>query len=100
MAGIQQPFLPVAGFSWLGTNIGIKDASLDFAVAFSQNPCNAAGVFTRNNFPGAPVVVGREHLRDGLLQAIVVNSKKRQCGHRGRGGGRCAGAVVSLWAMR
>ena len=25
--------------------------------------------------PGAPVVVGREHLRDGILQAVIVNSK-------------------------
>jgi glutamate N-acetyltransferase/amino-acid N-acetyltransferase len=75
MPGIREPFLPVPGFSWLGRNIGIKDDSLDFAVAFSEAPCVAAGVFTRNNFPGAPVIVGREHLKDGRLQAIVVNSK-------------------------
>ena len=31
--------------------------------------------FTRNHFPGAPVVVGRERIRDGHLQAIVANSK-------------------------
>lgn len=75
MAGIKEPFLPVPGFSWLGKNIGIKDDSLDFAVVFAQLPCTAAGVFTRNNFPGAPVVVGREHLSSGRMQAIVVNSK-------------------------
>jgi glutamate N-acetyltransferase / amino-acid N-acetyltransferase len=69
------PPLPVPGFSWLGKNIGIKDDSLDFAVAAAQAPCSAAGVFTRNNFPGAPVIVGREHARSGHLQAIVVNSK-------------------------
>ena len=75
MTGIKEPFLPVPGFSWLGRNIGIKDDTPDFAVAYSEAPCAAAGVFTRNNFPGAPVVVGREHLSDGRLQAIVVNSK-------------------------
>jgi len=75
MPGIKEPLLPVPGFSWLGENIGIKDGSLDFAVAFSEEVCTAAGVFTRNNFPGAPVVVGREHLRGGRLQAIAVNSK-------------------------
>jgi glutamate N-acetyltransferase / amino-acid N-acetyltransferase len=32
-------------------------------------------MFTRNHFPGAPVVVGRERLRAGRLQALVVNSK-------------------------
>jgi glutamate N-acetyltransferase / amino-acid N-acetyltransferase len=75
MAAASAPPLAVPGFSWLGKNIGIKDDSPDFAVAFSRVPCSAAGVFTRNNFPGAPVVVGREHLRGGRLQAIVVNSK-------------------------
>lgn len=75
MPGLQEPFLPVPGFSWLGKNIGIKDDTPDFAVAFCDLPCDAAGVFTRNNFPGAPVIVGREHLAAGRLQAIVVNSK-------------------------
>ncbi len=69
------PPLAVPGFSWLGKNIGIKDDTPDFAVACARVPCSAAGVFTRNNFPGAPVVVGREHIADGRLQAIVVNSK-------------------------
>jgi glutamate N-acetyltransferase/amino-acid N-acetyltransferase len=32
-------------------------------------------VFTRNQFPGAPVVLGRETIRGGRLRAIVVNSK-------------------------
>jgi len=65
----------VTGFSWLGRNIGIKDDTPDFAVAYSEAPCAAAAVFTRNNFPGAPVIVGREHAADGQLQAVVVNSK-------------------------
>jgi glutamate N-acetyltransferase/amino-acid N-acetyltransferase len=67
--------LPVPGFSWYGANIGIKDDSLDFGVIASARPCTAAGVFTRSNFPAAPVIVGREHLRSGRLQAVVVNSK-------------------------
>ena len=41
----------------------------------SDVPCEAAAVFTRNNFPAAPLVVGREHLANGMLQAVVVNSK-------------------------
>jgi glutamate N-acetyltransferase/amino-acid N-acetyltransferase len=65
----------VPGFSFLGINVGIKDNRLDFGVATSDVPCAAAAVFTRNNFPGAPVVVGREHVKSGKLQAIVVNSK-------------------------
>ena len=65
----------VPGFSWFGKNIGIKDKTLDFGGVLSDVPCQAAGVFTRNTMPGAPVLVGREHLRDGLLQAVIVNSK-------------------------
>jgi glutamate N-acetyltransferase/amino-acid N-acetyltransferase len=75
MASPRTPTLPVPGFSWLGRNIGIKDDTPDFAVAYARTPCAAAGVFTRNNFPGAPVTVGREHIRGGRLQAVVVNSK-------------------------
>ncbi|MDH4248028.1 MAG: bifunctional glutamate N-acetyltransferase/amino-acid acetyltransferase ArgJ [Deltaproteobacteria bacterium] len=63
------------GFSWTGMNVGIKDTRPDFAVAHCVTPCAAAGVFTRNNFPGAPVLVGREHLSTGQLQTIAVNSK-------------------------
>ena len=32
-------------------------------------------MFTRNRFPGAPVILGRETIRGGVLRAIVVNSK-------------------------
>ena len=35
----------------------------------------AAAVFTRNHFPGAPVILGRETIRGGRLRAVVVNSK-------------------------
>ncbi len=70
----HKPVYP-KGFYGFGRNIGIKDETLDFAVIFSEVPCRASGVFTKNNFPGAPVVVGKEHIRSGFLQAIVINSK-------------------------
>ena len=75
----------VPGFSWFGKNIGIKDGSLDFGGILSDVPCQAAGVFTRNTMPGAPVVVGREHLRDGMLQAVIVNSKNANVATRQQG---------------
>lgn len=65
----------VPGFSWFGKNIGIKDDTLDFGGILSDKICNAAGVFTKNTMPGAPVIVGKEHLNDGMLQAVIVNSK-------------------------
>jgi len=63
------------GFYSLGKNIGIKDTTKDFAVIYSNNPCHSAAVFTLNNFPGAPIIIGKEHIKNGILQAIVINSK-------------------------
>ena len=34
-----------------------------------------AAVFTRNAFPGAPVIVGRRRLEEAALAAIIVNNK-------------------------
>ncbi|MFI5399886.1 MAG: bifunctional glutamate N-acetyltransferase/amino-acid acetyltransferase ArgJ [SAR324 cluster bacterium] len=85
MAGIREPLLSVRGFRFLGRNIGIGDHTLDFAVACADRPCAAAGVFTRNNFPGAPVIVGREHLASGRLQALVINSKNANAATGSRG---------------
>ena len=34
-----------------------------------------AGVFTRNAFPGAPVILGRERLGEPLVRGILVNNK-------------------------
>lgn len=73
----QAPTLPAypQGYLSLAKNIGIKDDTLDFTVIYSTARAAAAGVFTRSLFCGAPVIVGREYLADGHLQAIVVNSK-------------------------
>ena len=89
MAGIREPLLPVPGFGWWGANAGIKDDSLDFGVLAADRPCAAAAVFTRNNFPAAPVVLGRERFASagagGRLQAVVVNSKNANAGTGGPG---------------
>jgi len=34
-----------------------------------------AGVFTKNAFPGAPVILGRERLAEPRVQGILVNNK-------------------------
>jgi glutamate N-acetyltransferase/amino-acid N-acetyltransferase len=63
------------GFLAAAKNIGIKDDTLDMTVIFSSVRARAAAMFTRSRFPGAPVIVGRDHIADGFAQAIVVNSK-------------------------
>ncbi len=65
----------VEGFRAAGVSCGIKPSgALDLALIVSDCTANAAAVFTRNRFPGAPVRVSRAHLRDGRARAVVVNS--------------------------
>lgn len=47
----------------------------DLSLFVSDVDAAAAALFTRNHFPGAPVVLGRETIRAGVLRAIVANSK-------------------------
>jgi len=63
------------GFLSLAKNVGIKDATLDLTVIYSTVRARAAAMFTRNRFPGAPVIVGRKHVANGFVQALVINSK-------------------------
>ena len=64
-----------AGFQAGAAACGIKESGdPDVGLIVADAPCNAAGVFTTNRFCGAPIVVGREHLQNGRLRAIVVNS--------------------------
>ncbi len=70
----HRPVFP-RGFRCAGRNIGLKPSGADLAVFFSEVPTTAAALFTRNRFPGAPVIVGREITRNGRVRAIVVNSK-------------------------
>ncbi|HEX7089647.1 MAG TPA: bifunctional glutamate N-acetyltransferase/amino-acid acetyltransferase ArgJ [Longimicrobiales bacterium] len=71
----EVPVLP-AGFSCAARSCGLKPGGQpDLALFYSAAPAQAAAVFTRNQFPGAPIVVGREIIRNGRLRAIVVNSK-------------------------
>lgn len=64
-----------AGFRAGSAAAGIKaSGALDVGVLVSETPCSAAAVFTSNRFYGAPVTVGREHVANGRLKGVVVNS--------------------------
>jgi glutamate N-acetyltransferase/amino-acid N-acetyltransferase len=53
-----------------------KPARMTLTLIALDNPsADFAAVFTRNAFPGAPVVVGRGRLGQACLSAIVVNNK-------------------------
>lgn len=69
------PRLP-RGFLCGARHCGLKRGdALDLSLFFSKRPATAAAIFTRNHFPGAPVILGRERIRAGRLQAVVANSK-------------------------
>src|SRR5437763_13874457 len=63
------------GFRCASRNVGLKPSAKDVALFVSDVDAAAAAVFTRNHFPGAPVILGRETIRGGRLRAIVANSK-------------------------
>jgi glutamate N-acetyltransferase/amino-acid N-acetyltransferase len=70
----QAPRFP-AGFRCASRNCGLKPVDKDLALFVSDVDANAATLFTRNQFPGAPVILGRETIKSGRVRAIVVNSK-------------------------
>src|SRR5438034_11377006 len=70
----DRPLLP-RGFRCTSRNVGLKATAKDLALFVSDVDAAAAAVFTRNQFPGAPIVLGRETIRGGRLRAIVANSK-------------------------
>ena len=70
----EKAILP-KGFTCAGTSCGLKKDGPDLAVFYSEVAASAAGVFTLNKFPGAPVILGRDIIKKGVLRAIVANSK-------------------------
>jgi glutamate N-acetyltransferase / amino-acid N-acetyltransferase len=63
------------GFRCASRNAGLKPSAKDLSLIAADVDCAAAALFTRNHFPGAPIVLGRETIRGGVLRGIVVNSK-------------------------
>lgn len=90
------------GFRCASTNCGIKAEGPDLSLFTSDVPASAAAVFTRNQVPGAPIVVGRELIRDGRLQAVLVNSRVSNVGtgaegiERARRMGRAAAEALGI----
>jgi glutamate N-acetyltransferase/amino-acid N-acetyltransferase len=64
------------GFLAGGIRCGIKESSSkkDLALIYSQKVCTAAAVFTRNKVKAASVQISQQHIMEGKLHAIIVNS--------------------------
>ena len=62
------------GFRAAGMHCGLKKENLDLALIASNVSAHGAAVYTKNAVQAAPLHVSRQHLADGSLQAVVINS--------------------------
>lgn len=63
------------GFTATGDTAGIKESGKpDLCLIASDVSASAAAVFTTNKVQGAPVIVGKNHVRNGIARAIICNS--------------------------
>ena len=63
------------GFTQHVANIGVKDDTDDFVVVTAERPVACAALFTKSRFAGPSVVISRDHVSNGVAQAVVVISK-------------------------
>ncbi|AXJ00411.1 glutamate N-acetyltransferase [Cyclonatronum proteinivorum] len=64
----------VRGFRYWGAHTGVKSKRRDLGLIVSDKPASAAAVFTRNVVVAEPIKICREHIKNGRIQAIVINS--------------------------
>lgn len=64
------------GFQASGVHCGIRknQTKKDLALIFSAVPAKAAAVYTTNAVKGAPLLVTKQHLENGMAQAVICNS--------------------------
>ena len=69
------------GFKANGIQCGLAHAGAhvtkkknDLALIVSDKECAAAAVYTTNKVKGAPILVTKEHIRNGRAKAVIVNS--------------------------
>jgi glutamate N-acetyltransferase/amino-acid N-acetyltransferase len=87
-----------AGFRFGGVRAGIKPSGKpDFACALAIEGTTAAAMFTSNRMVAAPVIVGREHLRDsgGHVRFVAVNAGNANCATGEAGISACRSVCVA-----
>ena len=69
------------GFRASGVTAGLKDSGRpDLGLLVADEVCSAAGLFTTNAFPAAPVTLSRARLATLTAQAVLVNSGQANAG--------------------
>ncbi|MBQ9734836.1 MAG: bifunctional glutamate N-acetyltransferase/amino-acid acetyltransferase ArgJ [Clostridia bacterium] len=76
MKFIQGGVCAAKGFTANGVHCGIRHnrTKRDLALIFSEVPATAAATYTTNLVKGAPLLVTKKHLENGVAQAIICNS--------------------------
>ncbi|MBQ3071954.1 MAG: bifunctional glutamate N-acetyltransferase/amino-acid acetyltransferase ArgJ, partial [Oscillospiraceae bacterium] len=76
MKRIEGGVCAAKGYRASGVHCGIRHNKIkrDIALICSDIPANAAAVYTTNLVKGAPLVVTKQHISNGVAQAIVCNS--------------------------
>lgn len=64
------------GFKANGVHCGIRHnrTKRDLALIYSEVPATAAAVYTTNLVKGAPLKVTKDHISNGIAQAVICNS--------------------------
>ena len=73
MSEYQGPLFP-KGFLAASINCGIKESKKDLTLLCCPNGATSAATFTKNVCCAAPVLLDREHLKNGRCRAILTNS--------------------------
>ena len=76
MKTIEGGVCAAKGFTANGIHCGIRknQSKNDLALIFSEKKAAAAAVYTTNLVKGAPLIVTKKHLENGVAQAVVCNS--------------------------
>ena len=68
------------GFKFAGIPAGIKkNGRKDLGLIYCEQPAVVAALFTRNKVVAAPVLLGKEKIKNGFCQAVLVNSGNANC---------------------
>ena len=73
---IENGVCAAIGFQAGSIHCGIRKNQTkdDLALIVSDTLCQTAAVYTKNKVKAAPLLVTKEHLKNGVSQAIIVNS--------------------------
>ena len=76
MKKIEGGVCAAKGFTANGIHCGIRKnhSKKDLALILSEIPASAAAVYTTNLVKGAPLTVTKNHIADGIAQAVICNS--------------------------